>query len=81
MAERGAARVLVVEDSQTIQQFLSRVLVNGGMTVTTAGDGESAVRYFMADRPDCVLLDVNLPGWTAGGCSRSCGRSTRACPS
>jgi len=66
MAERDAARVLVVEDSQTIQQFLSRVLVNGGMTVTTAGDGESGVRHFMAERPDCVLLDVNLPkldGW------------------
>ncbi|MDT7538377.1 MAG: hypothetical protein QOI82_1962, partial [Actinomycetota bacterium] len=66
MAERGAARVLVVEDSPTIQLFLSRVLVNGGMTVTTVGDGESAVRSFLAERPDCVLLDVNLPrldGW------------------
>jgi DNA-binding response OmpR family regulator len=66
MAERSAARVLVVEDSRTIQLFLSRVLVNGGMTVTTAGDGESGVRQFMAERPDCVLLDVNLPrldGW------------------
>jgi two-component system response regulator MprA len=65
MAARGAS-VLVVEDSQAIQLFLSRVLVNGGMTVTTAGDGESAVRSFMAERPDLVLLDVNLPrldGW------------------
>jgi DNA-binding response OmpR family regulator len=66
MAESESARVLVVEDSDTIQQFLSRVLVNGGMTVTTAGDGETAVERFMAERPDCVLLDVNLPrldGW------------------
>jgi DNA-binding response OmpR family regulator len=65
MAARGAS-VLVVEDSQAIQLFLSRVLVNGGMTVSTAADGETAVRSFMAARPDLVLLDVNLPrldGW------------------
>jgi DNA-binding response OmpR family regulator len=65
MPENGA-RVLVVEDSETIQRFLSRVLSNGGMAVTTAADGEAAVARFMAERPDCVLLDVNLPrldGW------------------
>jgi DNA-binding response OmpR family regulator len=66
MAEGGGARVLVVEDSPTIQQFLGRVLLNAGMEVDTAGDGESAVRHFLARRPDLVLLDVNLPlldGW------------------
>jgi DNA-binding response OmpR family regulator len=66
MAERNAARVLVVEDSETIQRFLTRVLVNGGMSVTAKADGESAVHSFVEDRPDCVLLDVNLPrmdGW------------------
>lgn len=60
------ARVLVVEDSETIQRFLCRVLQGGGMAVTTSGDGEDAVERFMAERPDCVLLDVNLPlldGW------------------
>jgi DNA-binding response OmpR family regulator len=65
MPERGT-RVLVVEDSETIQRFLCRVLEGGGMAVTTAADGLDAVERFMTDRPDCVLLDVNLPrldGW------------------
>lgn len=66
MTQRDAAHVLVVEDSEPVQHFLSRVLVQGGMTVSTAADGESAISSFLEDRPDCVLLDVGLPrldGW------------------
>jgi DNA-binding response OmpR family regulator len=62
----GSATVLVVEDSDTIQRFIARVLLNAGMEVLTAADGEAGVERFLADRPDVVLLDLQLPrldGW------------------
>jgi DNA-binding response OmpR family regulator len=60
------ATVLVVEDSETILQYLSTVLRRGGFDVRTAADGEAAVQAFHAERPALVLLDVWLPrldGW------------------
>ena len=63
----GEAVVLVVEDSGPILAFLTTALNRGGYRVRSAGDGETAVRSFHADRPDLVLLDVWLPrldGWS-----------------
>jgi DNA-binding response OmpR family regulator len=66
MTQRGAAHVLVVEDSESVRDFLTRALLLSGLSVSVAADGESAVRTFIDRRPDCVLLDVGLPlldGW------------------
>jgi DNA-binding response OmpR family regulator len=52
----------VVDDSQTIRQFIARVLARGGFTVVEAGDGHAALERFHARRPDLVVLDVWLPG-------------------
>ena len=66
MNDSHDATVLVVEDSQTILEYLSTVLRRGGFRVVSAADGESAVHTFHRERPDLVLLDVWLPrvdGW------------------
>ena len=62
------AKILLVEDHEEIWDFLSRRLKRRGYDVILAHDGQEAVDKTRADRPDVVLLDMNLPvmdGWTA----------------
>ena len=61
-------RILLVEDHEEIWDFLSRRLRRRGFEVSLAHDGRQGVEKALAERPDVVLLDMNLPvmdGWTA----------------
>lgn len=72
-------RVLLVEDHEEIWDFLSRRLKRRGYEVILATDGQQAVDKARSERPDVVLLDMNLPildGWTAAGIIRSSPEST-----
>lgn len=55
------ARVLIVEDEESILLSLEFLLTKEGYAVTTARDGEVALRALEAQAPDLVLLDVMLP--------------------
>jgi len=62
------AKILLVEDHEEIWDFLSRRLKRRGHDVVLAFDGRDGVDKVRAERPDLVLLDMNLPvmdGWTA----------------
>ena len=62
------AKILLVEDHEEIWDFLSRRLKRRGFDVLLAHDGQQGVDKVRAERPDIVLLDMNLPvmdGWTA----------------
>jgi twitching motility two-component system response regulator PilH len=58
----GKGHILVVDDSWTNLALMSRALADAGYTVTTAADGKDAIEKVRAERPDCVILDVVLPG-------------------
>ena len=61
------ATILLVEDHQEIWDFLSRRLKRRGYEVVVAQDGQEGLDKVRSDRPDLVLLDMNLPvmdGWT-----------------
>jgi len=58
---RLSARVLVVDDDKIIQQLLQVNLELEGYEVTTADNGEDALRLVKDLRPDLVLLDVMMP--------------------
>lgn len=57
-------RVLVVDDHPIVREGLVALLatVPDVCVVGEAGDGDSAVRTALAERPDVVLMDLNLPG-------------------
>ena len=62
------AKILLVEDHEEIWDFLSRRLKRRGFEVILAHDGQDGVDKARLERPDVVLLDMNLPvkdGWTA----------------
>jgi len=59
-------RVLIIDDSQAMNQLLARFLQNEGFLVTTISDPRQAMTTFEAFQPDLVLLDLNMPhlnGW------------------
>ncbi len=56
-----AARVLIVEDEESILLSLEFLLTKEGYAVSTARDGQAALRALETGAPDLVLLDVMLP--------------------
>ena len=57
-----ALRVLVAEDTPTIQLVMRVTLENAGFAVTVADDGTEALREAMSSPFDVVVLDWNMPG-------------------
>ena len=56
------ARVLIVEDHPTMREAMRMVLADEGFLVDQAADGTQALDLVVSDRPDLVLLDLNIPG-------------------
>lgn len=54
-------RVLVVEDDRPLVQVLTTALEGAGYRVIEARDGASGLQLAKKERPDLVLLDVELP--------------------
>ena len=52
----------MVDDDEDIRVSLDRGLRLSGFDVRTAADGDSALRAVADRTPDCVVLDVGLPG-------------------
>ena len=58
-------RVLIIDDSADIRSFLQdMVLGPRGYVVTVATDGQSGLELALAQKPDLILLDVNMPRMT-----------------
>ena len=53
--------VLVAEDSLVIRAVLAEQLQSRGYRVVEADDGEQAMAACRRERPDVVLLDVEMP--------------------
>jgi two-component system OmpR family response regulator len=54
-------RILIVDDDPHIRQVLSFALGKAGMRTAEASDGEAALGAIAAERPDLVVLDINMP--------------------
>ena len=61
MVANGSARILLVDDEQSIQTLLSYPLRKDGYHVTSALDGSEALKRFEEGRFDLVILDLMLP--------------------
>lgn len=56
-----APTILLVEDDRFLRRAAEATLKQAGFVVTTAADGEEALRQASARRPDVVLLDLIMP--------------------
>lgn len=57
-----APTILVVDDNRTNRDLLRELLEPAGYKVLEAADGESGLKLAHGKRPDCVLLDIRMPG-------------------
>jgi len=60
--------VLIADDDDVVRGSLAAVLESEGYVVDEARDGVEAVSHAIKNKPDLVLLDLNMPnadGWTA----------------
>ena len=55
------SKVLLVDDSKFLRMANERALSKAGFEVTTAADGEEALRIANDKLPDIILLDMMLP--------------------
>ena len=54
--------ILVVDDEPQIRRVLRATLSSNGYEVLEAKDGPEAIDMVLRERPDLILLDVNMPG-------------------
>ncbi len=57
-----AKKVLVVDDELEIVKLVRAYLERAGFAVVTAREGREALAVFRHERPQLVILDLNLPG-------------------
>lgn len=56
-------KVLVIDDTAAIVEFVRHALKRFGYTnVITASNGIEGLEAFYRERPDCVIVDVRMPG-------------------
>lgn len=54
-------KIALVDDDQFIQDFISQKLMQGGYEVVLCGDGAEALNFLETEKPDLILLDIDLP--------------------
>lgn len=54
-------KILVVDDEKKFVNVLRAYLEQAGFAVVTASDGKSALTAFRREKPNLILLDLNLP--------------------
>jgi CheY-like chemotaxis protein len=58
---KSTARVLIVDDDESIRSLLKTALAADGLQCAEAADGAEAIQAAIAHPPDVILLDLHLP--------------------
>ena len=56
------ARILVIEDNPANMKLATLLLIKAGHTTLCAVDAETGLTLARAERPDLILMDIQLPG-------------------
>lgn len=56
------AKVLVIDDEQSIRMLMVAILEDEGHTVVQAADGYQGLDLLEQERPDIVIMDIMMPG-------------------
>jgi len=64
------AKVLVIDDDESIVEMLQFLLAREGHTVSVAYDGKAGLEMAQKEHPDLIILDIMMPemdGFTVSG--------------
>ena len=56
------ATILIIDDSPTELHLFQNMLEKSGFETLVADSGEDGIRQAETARPDCILMDVVMPG-------------------
>ncbi|MCJ8010899.1 response regulator transcription factor [Paenibacillus sp. KQZ6P-2] len=56
------AHIFVVDDDSNILELITEYLRKDGFTVSAFSDGSNLVENVRAEKPDCLILDIMMPG-------------------
>jgi twitching motility two-component system response regulator PilH len=56
------AKILVVDDEPLLRTILKDALEEAGYAVVLAENGQTAIDRARTDRPDCIVMDIIMPG-------------------
>lgn len=59
-----ALKILLADDSMTAQNLGKKILAEAGYEVVAVSNGAAAVKKIAAEKPDLVILDVYMPGYS-----------------
>lgn len=62
MIENTAARILVVDDEQSIRELLTTMLNNSGYIADCAEDAKTCLTLLAAESYDVIITDIKMPG-------------------
>ena len=57
-------KILLVDDEESIQMVYREEFEDEGYEVISALNGEIGLKLFQENRPDIVILDIQMPGMT-----------------
>ena len=60
-AEKGAARILLIDDEETVRTPIRRMLEECGYEVEEATDGQDGIDKYNARTPDIIVVDMFMP--------------------
>ena len=55
------AKILIVDDSETVRSQLRKDLTESGFQVVEAANGLEGLDVAKTEKPDCILCDLNMP--------------------
>jgi DNA-binding response OmpR family regulator len=61
---RVPLKILLADDSLTAQNMGKKILTDAGYEVIAVSNGAQAMKKIVAERPDLVVLDVYMPGYS-----------------
>jgi twitching motility two-component system response regulator PilH len=64
-------KVMIVEDDRAQLIHLQQIVAAAGYVVSMATTGDEAVTKAKAERPDAILMDINMPGMDGFAAIRS----------
>ena len=59
-----ARKILLADDSVTAQNMGRKILTDAGYEVVTVNNGSAALKKILEQRPDLIVLDVYMPGYS-----------------
>ncbi len=58
------AKILIVDDETLIREVLKHILTQDGYEVIEAENGDAAIKKTREEKPDLIVLDMNMPKMT-----------------